>query len=59
LDENGDPGIKIELLAERGEIKIPLRYESDGIKLGGQDEKVYEKTDKHRIARAFKTDRIK
>ena len=32
LDENGDPVIKIELLAERGEIKIPLRYESDGIK---------------------------
>jgi len=32
LDENGDPVIKIELLAERAEIKIPLRYESDGIK---------------------------
>lgn len=32
LDENGDPVIKVELLAERGEIKIPLRYESDGIK---------------------------
>ena len=32
LDENGDQVIKIELLAERGEIKIPLRYESDGIK---------------------------
>ncbi len=32
LDENGDPVIKIELLAERGEIKISLRYESDGIK---------------------------
>ena len=32
LDENGDPVIKIELLAEIGEIKIPLRYESDGIK---------------------------
>ena len=25
------------------------------IKLGGQDEEVYEKTDKHRIARAFRT----
>jgi len=32
LDENGDPVVKIELLAERGDIKIPLRYESDGIK---------------------------
>jgi len=32
LDENGDPVIKIELLAERDEIKIPLRYESDQIK---------------------------
>ena len=32
LDDNGDPVIKIELLAERGEIKILLRYESDGIK---------------------------
>jgi hypothetical protein len=32
LDENGEPFIKIALLAERGEIKIPLRYESDGIK---------------------------
>ena len=42
LDENGDPVIKIEMLAERGEIKIPLRYESDGIKLGGQNEEVYE-----------------
>jgi hypothetical protein len=32
LNENGDPVIKIELLAERGDIKIPLRYESAGIK---------------------------
>ncbi len=32
LNEDGETVIKIELLAERGDIKIPLRYESDGIK---------------------------
>ncbi len=32
LDENGNNVIKIELLAKRKDINIPLRYESDGIK---------------------------
>ena len=32
LDENGNSVIKIELLAKREDINIPLRYESDGIK---------------------------
>jgi len=32
LNEDGKTVIKMELLAERGDIKIPLRYESDGIK---------------------------
>lgn len=32
LDENGNNVIKIELLAKREDINIPLRYESDGIK---------------------------
>ena len=32
LDENGNSVIKIELLAKRDDINIPLRYESDGIK---------------------------
>ena len=32
LDENGDIKIKVELVSVRGENKVPLRYESDGIK---------------------------
>lgn len=32
LNEDGETVIKIELLAKRDDIKIPLRYESDGIK---------------------------
>ncbi|MFW6271372.1 MAG: hypothetical protein ACOC4G_15045 [Bacillota bacterium] len=31
----------------------------EGINLGGQEEEIYEKTDKHRIARAFKIYQIK
>ena len=31
LLENGLEGYKIELLSKRGEVKIPLRYESEGI----------------------------
>lgn len=32
LEEDGDLKIKIELLSVRGKNKVPLRYESDGIK---------------------------
>jgi AAA15 family ATPase/GTPase len=32
LLKNGDAGIRIELVSVRGEVKIPLRYESDGIR---------------------------
>ena len=31
LLDNGDTGYKIELLSKRGEISIPLKYESEGI----------------------------
>lgn len=32
LDENGDTKFKVELVSVRGENRVPLRYESDGIK---------------------------
>lgn len=32
LDENGDMKVNVELVSVRGENKVPLRYESDGIK---------------------------
>ena len=32
LQENGCEGVKIELVSQRDQLKIPLRYESDGIK---------------------------
>jgi AAA15 family ATPase/GTPase len=32
LKENGVEGVRIELVAVRGDISIPLKYESDGIK---------------------------
>ncbi len=30
--EDGTEGVSVELLSQRGEVKIPLKYESDGIK---------------------------
>jgi energy-coupling factor transporter ATP-binding protein EcfA2 len=32
LKEDGTEGVRIELVSVRGELKIPLKYESDGIK---------------------------
>ena len=32
LQENGETGVNVELLSIRGEVKIPLKYESEGIK---------------------------
>ena len=42
LLDNGDTGYKIELLSKRGDISIPLKYESEGIvKIDGVDVKDY------------------
>lgn len=32
LQENGETGVTVELLSIRGDVKIPLKYESEGIK---------------------------